>query len=231
MPGLEREIGAGGCGVQAVSAAYRSGGTIADTRRALAAEARAGGWKQAVFSYEFWPIAGIGPDFLDLMGGMRLHSVSAAQWLPGARWLAAGVCTLGGEWERQVHANFAAGEPLRALLLDEIGSQALYRLAARVEARVRREARQRGLEASGVLNPGEPGLELREQRTVVRLAGGSRIGVSVSHGEVLSPMKSLTLIMGVGKQMPVWGRDANCARCAAKLRCTHRRVATGPGST
>lgn len=95
--------------------------------------------------------------------------------------------------------------------------------AARVEARIRREAGSRGLSTGGVLNPGDPGLDILEQRTVVGLARGDSIGVSVTGGGMLSPVKSLTFIMGIGFHLPAWDRAANCMRCPTRHRCVHRQ--------
>ena len=210
MPGLDQAV---------------AGGRIHATASALVARSEAERWLRPAISYEIWPIAAANSDCLELADGIRLRSVQAAHRLRGAVWLAAGVCTLGGRLEQQVRASFAAGEHLHAVLLDDIGTRALFRLADDLEARLRREARHLGFEASGVLNPGEPGFRLREQRTVVGLAGGARIGVSVTPSGMMSPGKSLTLIMGLGDAMPVWGRGESCARCRAQPRCSLRRAA------
>lgn len=161
---------------------------------------------------------------MELAGGMRLRSAQAAHRLRGAAWLAAGVCTIGGRLEQQVRASFAAGRQLQAVLLDEIGTRALFRLADDLEACLRREAQRLGITASGVLNPGEPGFPLREQRTVMELADAARIGVSATTDGVMSPGKTLTLIMGLGEAMPLWERGQSCARCRAQPRCMYRRT-------
>lgn len=219
MPGLDQAVATG------TPESPRAGGRIRAAASALLAHAEAEQWLRPAISYALWPIAATHSDGMELAGGVRLRSVQAAHRLRGAAWLAAGVCTLGGRLERQVRASFSAGEHLQAVLLDEIGTRALFRLADDLEAQLRREARQLGFMASGVLNPGEPGFSLREQRTVMELAGAARIGVSATTEGVMSPGKTLTLIMGLGEAMPFWGRGESCARCRAQPRCTLRRAA------
>lgn len=182
-------------------------------------------WLQPASSHGIREIAGSSSGWLELNDGTRLESPLIAHRLHRATLLAAGVCTVGGELRRRVNGWFAAGEPLKAVLLDEIGSLALHRLGDCLEQLIRAEARRMGLDASGVLNPGEPGFDLSEQRKVTELAGGAGIGVSLTAAGMLSPEKSLTLVMGLGKRIPHWHRSENCAHCGARRRCPYRHKA------
>ena len=180
-------------------------------------------WIEPKISFEVWPIVSGGPDCFELSGGLRISSHRLRHHLPGASHLAAGVCTVGGALEKQVSAWFATSDRLRAVMLDEIGTLALFRLGDRVEELMRAEAGKYGLAASGVLSPGEDGFEISQQAAVLQLARSAEIGILQRTSGMLTPRKSLSMIVGFGARMPVWTRGERCAHCGARDRCPHRR--------
>ena len=188
----------------------------------LLAQIDAEGWIQPKLSFRVWPVASSGPSWLDLRGGSRLSSRTLGHHLPGATFVATGVCTVGDVIEKQVSEGFASSNRLRAVMLDEIGTLALFRLTDHLEREIQAEAAKLGLEAGGVLNPGEDGLDISLQATIVELANGPSIGIS-NAGLMLVPRKSVSMFVGIGSRMPKWSRGERCAVCAARDRCPHRR--------
>jgi hypothetical protein len=79
-------------------------------------------------------------------------------------------------------------------------------------------ARDRGLVLSGELRPGDPGLALEAQTTVLRLADATAIGVQTTHGLALRPLKSISMVLGAGRGLPPahWSR---CDDCRSRPRC------------
>jgi hypothetical protein len=189
----------------------------------LLARIEAEHWIQPKISFQVWPVVGGGRGWLELRGGLRISSRMLGHYLPGATHVAAGVCTIGDAVENHVSEGFAASDRLRAVMLDEIGTLVLFRLADQLEESMRAEAAQFGLEAGGVLNPGEDGFEISQQAAIVELAGGVNIGVSQTTTGMLIPRKSLSMVVGFGERMPKWSRGERCARCGARERCPHRR--------
>jgi hypothetical protein len=181
-------------------------------------------WLQPAISYRIWGVAGHGSGWMELTGGTRLQASLLTRHVSRATHLAIGVCTLGGVLGKRVSEWFASGDRLRAVLLDEIGTLALYKLSDQLEETIREAAGLKGLEASGVLSPGEDGFDLREQGTVVELAGGADIGVSLTDTGMLVPHKTLSMLVGLGNRMPRWSRAERCARCQKRARCPHRRL-------
>lgn len=189
---------------------------------ALLAQVHSQGWIQPSFSFRIWPVESSGPGWLDLGGGVRIASRNLSHHLPRVTFAAAAVCTIGETLEKRVSERFAAGDRLRGVLLDEIGTLALFRLSDRAEGEIQSEAARYGLEAGGPLNPGEDGFDISQQGTIVELANGSSIGIS-NAGAMLVPRKSISLLIGIGVGMPKWNRGERCAVCAARDRCPHRR--------
>jgi len=191
--------------------------------RKILGEIEANDWIQPKISFDVWPIVSSGLGWLDLRGGSRIMSRTLGHHLPGAVQLAAGVCTVGDAVEKHVSEGFAASDRLQAVMLDEIGTLMLFRLGNRLEELIQAEAAKLGLEAGGVLSPGEDGFEISQLAAVVDLAHGEKIGVSQTLSGMLTPRKSVSMVVGFGTRMPKWSRGDRCAHCGARDRCPHRQ--------
>jgi hypothetical protein len=187
-----------------------------DARRLSEREslARAMSW------HRVWPVKEVRGDLFDL-GRASLAIPGFGAFGARVSALAAGACTLGAALEARVGALWQAPNRLLALELDALGTELLFALAARAVAGIRREARRQGLEASAELNPGDPGLGLEAQPLVLALAGAERGGVRALERGMLNPVKSLSFVVALGRNLP--GRAMQrCARCPARRRCRVR---------
>jgi len=140
--------------------------------------------------------------------------------------LAFGICTLGPAIERRMTALFAERRMSLALALDRVGNDLLFALARRLQDRIVAEARKYRLTVAGELRAGDPGLPLETQAVVQRLSGADAIGVSVTPGQVLHPVKSISMVLGVGVDLPLahWSR---CDDCPSARKCTMSGRAAG----
>jgi len=150
--------------------------------------------------------------------------------LPAIERLAAivcGVCTLGPAISDCVGELFAARRPAVAVALDELGNELLLLLGRRAEDRMLGAARRRGWNLSGELRAGDPGLRLDAQPEVLRLADAAAIGVTLTPGLLMRPLKSSTVMFGAGRGLPDtrWSR---CEHCRSRARCTLHAWPTGP---
>jgi hypothetical protein len=140
--------------------------------------------------------------------------------------VAVGICTLGPALERRATGLFAERRMSLALALDKLGNELLFALSRRVQDRIVVEARKARLTAAGELRAGDPGLPLEAQAAVQRLAGADSIGVSVTHGQVMHPLKSMSMVLGIGIDLPParWSRCDDCPS-APKCRMSGRAIA------
>jgi hypothetical protein len=141
--------------------------------------------------------------------------------------LGVGICTLGPALEQRVSMLFAERRMSLALALDRLGNELLSALSRRVQDRIVSEARKAGLTAAGELRAGDPGLPMAAQTAVHRLAGADTIGVSVTQGQVLHPLKSMSMVLGIGIDLPAaqWSR---CDDCPSAPRCRMSGRAMAP---
>jgi len=132
--------------------------------------------------------------------------------------IAAAVCTLGPAFERRISALFAERQHSLALALDGLGNELLFALSRRLQDRIVVDARRHQLTAAGELRPGDPGMSLKAQPAVLRLAGADTIGVSVTQGQLLHPLKSMSMVLGIGIDLPP-ARWSRCDDCPSASKC------------
>jgi hypothetical protein len=105
-----------------------------------------------------------------------------------------------------------------ALALDDVANDLLLAVSRRLQDRMLLTARTRGLTMAGELRPGDPGLALNAQAGLLRLAGASSIGVSLFGGHMLSPVKSVSMMLGAGLDLPP-ARWSRCDECGSRATC------------
>ncbi|MCX7175290.1 MAG: hypothetical protein NT159_15490 [Proteobacteria bacterium] len=132
--------------------------------------------------------------------------------------LACAVCTVGPRLEARVSELFGQKRASLALALDGLGNELLFAASRQVQDRVLADVRRRKLTMCGELRPGDPGLGLDAHAAVLRLAQADAIAVSLRGGHTLMPLKSASIVMGVGIDLPAasWSR---CDHCPSRAKC------------
>ncbi len=152
----------------------------------------------ATYSYRIVPLDPPAP--LLHVGGETLY----APWLlPESGELTAlgfGVCTLGPKLEARVTTCSASGAP-RSRWHWNISPPKCCSPWRRVQDRMLSECSP-PVDHGGELHAGDPGLDLDAQATVLRLAEAESIGVRLGDRLLMHPIKSTTLVLGVGKTCP-----------------------------
>lgn len=173
---------------------------------------------QPAYSYRIVPLEGPAGDILCVDG----EQLPAPWLIPESGELTAvacGVCTLGAGLEARVTELFAQRRASLAVALDSVGNELLFAISRRAQDRIQADVTKQGLCMAGELRSGDPGLALDTQATVLRLAEGHTIGVRASKGGMMSPLKSTSMVLGVGIALPQtrWSR---CDNCPSRDRCT-----------
>lgn len=134
-----------------------------------------------------------------------------------------GAVTIGERLEKRVNSLFSEKRASLAMALDELANEMLFAVMRRMQDRMLSECNRRQLSMAGELRAGDPGLDLSAQAAVLRLARTDRIGIEVHGGSLLTPIKSLTAVLGVGRGLPEaqWSRCDSCRfrdKCKVALR-------------
>lgn len=176
---------------------------------------------EASYVYDFVKLDTASPEFLHV-GGAMLHAPRLLPESGTLTGLAFAVCTLGPGLEARVSELFAQRRASLALMLDTIGNELLMAASRRVQDRMLADARRRGLTMAGELRAGDPGLALDAQDTVLRLAQAELVGVCLREGHVMVPLKSISMVLGIGIDLPPaqWSR---CDECPQRDKCVALR--------
>jgi hypothetical protein len=176
---------------------------------------------EPVIAYEIMPVERM---INDEQGTGRISRQNSRIFsvISGARELAAAVCTIGKKLEMQVKQFIESNEPLRALLMDGIGSAAVDILSEEACNLISSAASLRGYMAGSPISPGMQGLSITEQTRIFELVPASEIGVSLTDSGMMIPLKSASMVTGLGPEMKRWKRVEVCASCHLRSSCPYR---------
>jgi hypothetical protein len=158
-----------------------------------------------------------------LEGDAVLHGEIIPRVFAGAEALAVAVATIGPELEANIRECFQQGKRLRGLILDAMGTSLTGNMGVVVQGIINKEAASRGYTAGSPVSPGEVNWPLAEQFKLFQLVPADKIGVHLTETAMMAPRKSLSLAMGLGKNMPTWSAAERCNRCPNGRNCPYRR--------
>lgn len=137
--------------------------------------------------------------------------------LKGASYLLVGVVTIGDFLEKKVSELFSQGEYPQALALDAVGTVAVEDFSREVRKLARQEVKEQGFKTSRHFSPGYSSWEVSQQDIIFKSIPVDNIGVKLTKGYMMVPQKSLSWIIGVGKEMIAPSEeDNNCGNCQYK---------------
>lgn len=142
------------------------------------------------------------------------HLMGCTQAVLLAATLGAGADSLIRRWEYT--------DLTRSLLLDTCATQLIEEYCDRVEREVRTQAADGGLCATGRFSPGYGDLPLELQPAITAALDTPRkIGLTCSESLLLLPRKSVTAVIGLGKDAR--RAPGGCAGCPARDSCRYKR--------
>jgi len=149
-------------------------------------------------------------------------SKSIINQLKRASHLLVGVVTIGDFLEKKVYELFSQGEYPRALALDAVGTVAVEDFSREVRKLASQEVKEQGFKTSRHFSPGYGGWEVSQQDIIFKSIPADNIGVSLSKGYMMLPQKSLSWIIGIGKEMIISSEEGNnCGNCQYKC-CNYK---------
>ncbi len=149
-------------------------------------------------------------------------SKSVINQLKGASHLLVGVVTVGDFLEKKVSELFSQGEYPQALALDAVGTVAVEDFSRRVRKLARQEIKKQGFKTSRRFSPGYSGWEVSQQEIIFKSIPVDNIGVRLTKGYMMLPQKSLSWVIGVGKEIITPSEeDNNCGNCQSRC-CNYK---------
>jgi cobalamin-dependent methionine synthase I len=172
--------------------------------------------------YRAVAVRGLGVDLIEA-GGESLHIPQIGRLWGAIEAVGAGVCTVGDVLETRVRDLFEAREFPLAVMLDSVGSAAAESLAEYANDLLCQAAIPDGLKVTNRISPGYAGWDTGEQARLFRLCPGQAIGVSLNASCFMTPAKSISWLVGVGREARVDHYFTQCRRCWMR-DCAYRRA-------
>jgi hypothetical protein len=143
-----------------------------------------------------------------------------AKHLSNASQVVTAICTVGQKLTDYAATMFRA-DPVRGLALDGLASAATEALGEAACQHFEAVATAEGLAASMPLNPGMIGWPLHEgQCQIFSLVSGDEIGVQLTPSGLMAPVKSLSFVIGFGRELDRTGRS--CDYCTMRATCRYK---------
>ena len=155
--------------------------------------------------------------------GERLHIPQINRLWGPLEAVGAGICTVGEPIEARVHSLFAEREFPLAVMLDSVGSAAAESLAEYVNDLLCQRALPERLKVTNRISPGYAGWDTAEQAKLFRLCPGAPIAVTLNAACFMTPVKSISFLVGIGAEARVDHYFTQCRRCWMR-DCAYRRA-------
>jgi hypothetical protein len=176
--------------------------------------------------YEKYAVKGLVHERLELdsnssdQGKSYLSGKLITQHLARAQAIIVMICTIGSELDECVSSWFKI-EPMKGYALDGVGSAAVEILAILACNYFEAQANASGLKTTMPLNPGMVGWPLDQgQPQIFTLLESDQIQVSLTESCMMTPSKSLSMVLGVGDDVSPIG--SSCDFCSLKGVCKYQ---------
>jgi len=162
-----------------------------------------------------------------LEGGRVLTSSLLVGLAGTARSLLLAVCTLGEAIDRRVEEYNRRGLAAHAYFLDVAGTCMIDAAGRRLVAQIKKQLQTHGLKTTIPLGPGHSYWpDLRDQQVIYALVEPSAVGVRILSSGIMLPKKSLSMVMGIGRELPP-SAENHCHYCSLGGKCPLSRAGSG----
>lgn len=152
---------------------------------------------------------------------LALKGADIARYLSGCCQATLFAATLGVAADNLVRVQEKT-DLTRSLILDACATQLIEEACEEIEAKVRTEAAAEGLTASRRFSPGYGDFPLEIQPDLLAVLGAEKqIGLTCTESLILLPRKSVTAVIGLGKD--VNSAESGCVGCAMRDSCICKR--------
>lgn len=169
------------------------------------------------------PVAALEPRRL-VLGDETVIEGAVGQFLAHSQLVALFIATIGSGIERLSRRWLRTGSVVRGLTADAIASELAESVAFQVQQDIRAWAQQRGMDITPRYSPGYCGMSVRQQVVLFSRLPAARVGVHLSPSCLMTPVKSVSGIIGIAPAGLVQPEDYPCSRCDHP-NCMQRRTA------
>jgi len=160
-----------------------------------------------------------------LKNGISLNfSPSIMNLLKGASYLVLGVATIGSSLENKVSGLFSQGEYPQAIALDAVGTVSVRSLSNYMRSLVCREAKEQNFQVTEYFSPGSADWDISQQKNIFQMIPVDKIGVKLTETYMMIPQKSLSWIIGIGKNITITAKYVHSCQICQATNCQFREA-------
>ncbi|MBI5866148.1 MAG: hypothetical protein HZB38_16890 [Planctomycetes bacterium] len=168
------------------------------------------------------PVASLQSRRLTLAHGPVIEG-AVGQFLAHSQLVALFIATIGSGVERLSRRWLRNGNVVRGLVADAIASELAESAAFLAQQAVRAWALSHQMDITPRYSPGYCGMSVRQQTVLFSELPARQIGVQLSASCLMTPVKSVSGIIGIAPASQVTPEDYPCGRCDHP-NCMQRRV-------
>lgn len=162
-----------------------------------------------------------GPDEI-ATEALRFHTGKIVRrMLKGAHSFAFFIATVGNGPENLSRKLMEEGNYLEGYATDLIASVMVDAIADQIHKQVRNEAASLGMKVTNRYSPGYCSWDVSDQQKLFSLFPGNRCGITLSESSLMSPIKSVSGVIGIGKSVRY--QEYTCDNCSMK-GCQFRKT-------
>jgi hypothetical protein len=152
-----------------------------------------------------------------IIGDVELGTKSiVTRHMDKSGFIAVFACTAGAEISKLASEYNKKGHAVHAYIADSIGSIVVEHAMDKIQQHLKLFMEEQGLKITNRYSPGYCGWELKEQSKLFGLLPENFCGISLSDSMLMKPIKSVSGIIGIGKEVIYdqytcnYCRDVNC---------------------
>ena len=155
---------------------------------------------------------------INLENGLHLEiNNSMINLLRGTSYLAFGLSTIGNHLEEKVAELFAKNEYPKAIALDAVGTVASKFLSNYIQSLICQEAKEQNFQTTKYFSPGSGDWDISQQKNIFQIIPADKIGVRLTESYMMVPKKSLSWVIGIGKEIIIISKgNDSCKICLAE---------------
>lgn len=143
--------------------------------------------------------------------------------LKDANYIVSAVVTVGKKVSEKINETFSKGDYLKGMIYDVVANTALEHLRKSFEQDLMKKAREKGFGITHRLSPGSNGWSIKDQKIIFEILNTKSIGVFLRESYLMDPIKSTSLVYGIGKNIKVSIHEDVCDECPL-VDCMYRHL-------
>ncbi|PWI46761.1 hypothetical protein CEE45_15140 [Candidatus Heimdallarchaeota archaeon B3_Heim] len=136
--------------------------------------------------------------------------------------VALAIVTIGKSLPLEANNRMKSGEYVDGVILDAFGSAGVEQVADQVNREIVDIVKSQNFEYSQRFSPGYCQWSVQDQELIFNNLPSEDIGVSLTEGYMMKPIKSVSFAINIGKDIKKSRWETRCKSCVERGQCTYR---------